>query len=82
MDSNGVELSGSVGSQDRASLASYYDNGESTRTSSSFEDQSDESESEHEADDQEADIDKMLMDLEGFQAVRHSIICYHYTTRD
>ncbi|XP_028394814.1 amyloid beta A4 precursor protein-binding family B member 1-interacting protein-like [Dendronephthya gigantea] len=67
MDTNGYEMSTSIGSEDATSLASYYDNANSGRTSSSFEEQSDESESEHELDDHEADIDKMLMDLEGFQ---------------
>jgi hypothetical protein len=58
-----------TGSEDTASLASYYDNADSTRTSGSFQDQSDESDSDQEPDDHEADIDKMLMDLEGFEVV-------------
>ena len=73
MDTNGLEITTPVGSEDTASLASYYDNADSTRTSSSYEDQSDESDSDHEIDDHEADIDKMLMDLEGFQVVRYCI---------
>lgn len=71
MDTNAHEMSTSIGSEDATSLASYYDNADSGRTSSSFEEQSDESESDPELDDHEADIDKMLMDLEGFQVVRY-----------
>ena len=69
MDTNGLEVTTPVGSEDRASLSSHYDNANSTRTSRSFEDQSDESDSEPEHGDQEADIDKILMDLEGIQDV-------------
>ena len=74
MDTNGHEITTPVGSEDTTSLGSYYDNADSARTSSSFED---ESESEPEADDHEADIDKMLMDLEGFQVVRYPLMYYH-----
>ena len=76
MDSNGLEITTPVGSEDTASLASYYDNAGSYRSSRSYEDQSDESDSDHEVDDHEADIDKMLMDLEDFQVVRHPISFY------
>ncbi|XP_046846428.1 amyloid beta A4 precursor protein-binding family B member 1-interacting protein-like [Xenia sp. Carnegie-2017] len=62
MDINGSE---SI-SEDTVSLASYYDNPETLKSSSSFEDQSDD-ESESDQNDHEADIDKMLLDLEGFQ---------------
>ncbi len=72
MDTNGHEITTPVGSEDTTSLGSYYDNADSARTSSSFED-----ESESEPDDHEADIDKMLMDLEGFQVVRYPLMYYH-----
>ena len=77
MDTNGPENT-TPDDGDTASLASYYDNADSARTSSSFED---ESESDHEPDDHEADIDKMLMDLEGFQAVRYPFVYYHFVTK-
>ena len=70
MDTNGLEVTTPVGSEDRASLSSHYDNANSTRTSGSFEDQSDESDSEPE---HEADIDKMLMDLVGIQDVGYPL---------
>lgn len=68
MDINGSE---SI-PEDTVSLASYYDNPETLKSSSSFEDQSDD-ESESDQNDHEADIDKMLLDLEGFQMVSGGI---------